>query len=96
MATQAEGSDAPTALPVRDPVTNYEKIKRIGEGTYGVVYKARDRTTGEIVALKKILMHKIEEGVPVTAIRELRVLQSCKHPNVVSLKRVVTASKPDR
>ena len=35
-------------------------------------------------------------GVPVTAIRELRVLQKCKHPNVVSLKKVVTGSKADR
>lgn len=85
----------PTSLPVRDPVTNYEKIKRIGEGTYGVVYKARDRTTGEVVALKKILMHREKDGVPLTAIRELRVLQSCGHPNIVALKKVVTGSKPD-
>ena len=32
----------------------YEKIEKIGEGTYGVVYKAKDRVTGEILALKKI------------------------------------------
>jgi len=33
---------------------NYQKIEKIGEGTYGVVYKARDKTTGNLVALKKI------------------------------------------
>lgn len=32
---------------------NYEKIEKIGEGTYGKVYKARDKTTGKLVALKK-------------------------------------------
>ena len=51
---------------------------------------------------RKIAEHRMPHillpsaGVPVTAIRELRVLQSCKHPNVVRLKKVVTASKPDR
>ena len=40
--------------------------------------------------------YTLDAGVPVTAIRELRVLQSCKHPNVVRLKKVVTGSKPDR
>lgn len=82
-------------LPVLDPVANYEKIKRIGEGTYGVVYKARDRTTGEIVALKKVRMERERDGLPVTSMREIRVLQMCRHPNIVHLKKVVTGSKPD-
>ena len=47
---------------VLDPVTAFEKIKRIGEGTYGVVYKARDRRTGEVVALKQVLLHDHTEG----------------------------------
>ena len=54
----------PGPLPVVDPVTAYEKIKRIGEGTYGVVYKARDRRTGEYVALKQILLRDEAEGAP--------------------------------
>lgn len=82
-------------LPALDPVTDYEKIRRIGEGTFGVVYKARDRRTGEIVALKKLRMDRERDGMPVTSVRELRVLQTCKHPNLVELKRVVTGSKLD-
>ncbi|MEW5300956.1 MAG: hypothetical protein WDW36_003843 [Sanguina aurantia] len=82
-------------LPVVDSVTNYEKLHRIGEGTYGVVYKARDRSTGEIVALKKVRFDRCRDGVPVTSIRELRVLQNCSHPSIVQLKKVVTGSKAD-
>lgn len=83
-------------LPVVDAVSEYEKLHRIGEGTYGVVYKARERKTGEVVALKKIRFEHSRDGVPVTSIRELRVLQRCCHPNVVSLKRVVTGTQADR
>jgi cyclin-dependent kinase 2 len=61
----------------------YEKIERVGEGTYGVVYKARDRRTNGIVALKKIRLEQEEEGVPSTAIREVALLKELNHPNVV-------------
>lgn len=49
----------------------YHKIDKVGEGTYGVVYKAKDRVTGEIVALKKIRLEAEDEGIPSTAIREI-------------------------
>jgi len=61
----------------------YEKIERVGEGTYGVVYKARDRRTNMIVALKKIRLEQEEEGVPSTAIREVALLKELNHQNVV-------------
>lgn len=58
--------------------------------------KARDRTTGEIVALKRVRFDRCRDGMPVTSIRELRVLQECGHPNIVGLKKVVTGSQADR
>ncbi|KNH06445.1 cell division protein kinase [Perkinsela sp. CCAP 1560/4] len=67
----------------------YAKIARIGEGAYGVVYKARDRETNEIVALKRIRLKNDEEGVPCTAIREIGALMELRHPNLVHLHKVL-------
>lgn len=83
-------------FPVVSSVTAFEKIARVGEGTYGVVYKARHRTTGQLVALKRVRMDREKDGLPVTFLRELRLLQSMKHPNVVKILDVVTGSKKDR
>lgn len=52
-------------------------------GTYGVVYKARDVTTNQIVALKKIRLEAEDEGVPSTAIREISLLKELKDDNIV-------------
>jgi len=61
----------------------YEKVEKIGEGTYGVVYKARDRVTNETIALKKIRLEQEDEGVPSTAIREISLLKEMQHRNIV-------------
>ncbi|XP_065837996.1 cyclin-dependent kinase 1-like [Oscarella lobularis] len=68
---------------------NYLKIEKIGEGTYGVVYKGRNRQTGQLVALKKIRLTSEEEGVPSTAIREISLLKELQHPYVVKLEDVL-------
>lgn len=65
--------------------SRYEKQEKIGEGTYGVVYKARDTTTGAAVALKRIRLDSEEEGVPCTAIREISILKELRHENIVKL-----------
>lgn len=67
----------------------YKKIDKIGEGTYGVVYKALCRSTGRTVALKKIRLEAEDEGVPSTAIREISVLKELHHENIVNLLEVV-------
>ena len=64
-------------------------MEKIGEGTYGVVYKAKDRVTGEIIALKKIRLEAEDEGIPSTAIREISLLKELQHPNIVRLYDVV-------
>lgn len=61
----------------------YEKEEKIGEGTYGVVYRARDKQSGAIIALKKIRLEQDEEGVPPTAIREVSLLKELHHNNIV-------------
>lgn len=54
------------------------------QGTYGVVYKAVDRITNEVVALKKIRLDVEDEGVPSTALREISLLKELAHPNIVT------------
>lgn len=55
--------------------SNFEKVDVVGEGTYGLVYKVRDRTNGRICAMKKIKMDCEKEGFPITALREIRLLK---------------------
>ncbi|XP_031488218.1 cell division control protein 2 homolog [Nymphaea colorata] len=71
----------------------YEKVEKIGEGTYGVVYRARDRLTNTTIALKKIRLEQEDEGVPSTALREISLLKELQHGNVVRLQDVVHSEK---
>ncbi|XP_005407520.1 PREDICTED: cyclin-dependent kinase 3 isoform X2 [Chinchilla lanigera] len=66
----------------------FQKVEKIGEGTYGVVYKAKKKDSGQLVALKKIRLDLETEGVPSTAIREISLLKELKHPNIVSEKKL--------
>lgn len=70
-------------------VTDFEEVEQIGEGTYGQVWMARDRQTDEIVALKKVRMDNERDGFPITAVRELKLLKSLQHDNIVNLKEIV-------
>lgn len=58
---------------------------KLGEGTYGTVYKAVDKQTQQIVALKKIKLEHADEGIPSTAIREISLLRELEHPTIVKL-----------
>eukprot|EP01065_Artemidia_motanka_P047449 TRINITY_DN743_c5_g2_i1.p1 TRINITY_DN743_c5_g2~~TRINITY_DN743_c5_g2_i1.p1 ORF type:complete len:380 (+),score=88.99 TRINITY_DN743_c5_g2_i1:101-1141(+) len=69
----------------------FKALDKVGEGTYGSVYKVLDKQTEEIYALKKIKMNiEDNEGVPSTALREISVLLSLDHPNIVKLVNVDT------
>ncbi|KAF8541354.1 kinase-like domain-containing protein [Trichophaea hybrida] len=63
----------------------YHRVSMVGEGTYGKVYKASNNLTKELVALKRIRMENEKDGFPITAVREMRLLQALKHENIVSL-----------
>lgn len=60
-------------------VSDFEKLNRVGEGTYGIVYRAKDLKSGEIVALKKIRMEREKEGLPVCSVREIGILMKLNH-----------------
>lgn len=70
-------------------LNDFNCFEKIGEGTYGVVYKAEDKNTKRTVALKKIRLKKETEGVPSTALREISLLKELNHPNIVQLEDVV-------
>ncbi|KAF5351252.1 hypothetical protein D9756_008328 [Leucocoprinus leucothites] len=63
----------------------YDLTTKLGEGTFGEVHKAINKKTGAVVALKRILMHNEKEGMPVTALREIKILKALKHPCIVDI-----------
>uniref|UniRef100_A0A1A8C3Y9 Cyclin-dependent kinase 13 n=1 Tax=Nothobranchius kadleci TaxID=1051664 RepID=A0A1A8C3Y9_NOTKA len=71
-------------------VDKFEIIGITGEGTYGQVYKAKDKDTGEMVALKKVRLDNEKEGFPITAIREIKILRQLNHKSIINMKEIVT------
>jgi len=74
--------------PPRD-LKNFKDIKQIGEGTYGIVYRAIDKRCNTAYALKRIKLNQDQEGVPSTCIREISILKDLSHANIVKLHDVV-------
>lgn len=83
---------APASL--RD-VTTFKKKHQLGQGTYGTVNMGEEKDTGEIVALKRINTEQEENGFPITAIREVKILKALNHTNIVKLKEIVTSKEND-
>ncbi|KAF2903103.1 hypothetical protein ILUMI_03091 [Ignelater luminosus] len=77
-------------------VEEFQPLNRIEEGTYGVVYRARDKRTGETVALKRLKMEREKEGFPITSLREINTLLKGQHPNIVTVREIVFGSNIDR
>ena len=67
---------------------DYEKLEKLGEGTFGVVHKARHVESGEVVALKKMRLEGEDDGVPATALREISILRELRHQNIIELQHV--------
>ncbi|MEJ1269943.1 cyclin-dependent kinase-like 4 [Cricetulus griseus] len=66
----------------------YEKLAKIGEGSYGVVFKCRNKSSGQVVAIKKFVESEDDPVVKKIALREIRMLKQLKHPNLVNLIEV--------
>lgn len=81
---------APVVL--RD-VNVFTKKHQVGQGTYGSVFVGADKVSGEIVALKRINTEQEENGFPITAIREVKILKALNHVNIVRLKEIVTSKE---
>ncbi|ESO81933.1 hypothetical protein LOTGIDRAFT_223686 [Lottia gigantea] len=76
-------------------VIEFEKLNRIGEGTYGIVYCARDTKSDKIVALKKMRMEREKDGLPISGLREINILLNLRHENIVEMKEVVVGKSLD-
>ena len=70
-------------------VNQFELLNNIEEGSYGLVSRARRKSSGTLVALKKLKMEHTTEGFPVTGLREIETLRASRHVNVVELQEVV-------
>lgn len=83
-STKIINQSTATNTNLKDIKHFYTVKEKIGEGTYGVVYKAEDNLNNKrLVALKKIRLESEEEGIPSTAIREVSILRELKHENIV-------------
>lgn len=72
-------------------LSNYEILHKVSEGSFGVVYEAKSRATGKTVALKEVKnLHLTEQGFPVTSLREVNILLSLSHSNLVTVHEIVT------
>ena len=76
-----------------DRMKEIKKLKQIGEGTYGTVYKAIDTMSNECVAVKVIKFDNMDEGIPSTAMREISILKSLDHHRIVKLKEIMYSNE---
>ncbi|KAG2260045.1 hypothetical protein Bca52824_079339 [Brassica carinata] len=70
---------------------SFEKLEKIGQGTYSSVYKARDLETNQIVALKKVRFANMDPDSVRFMAREIIILRRLDHPNVMKLEGLITS-----
>ena len=74
---------------VEKRLNEFRKLRKIGEGTYGEVYEAMDTVNNRRVAMKKLRIENKDEGIPITALREMCILKHLHHENVVELYEII-------
>jgi hypothetical protein len=84
--------EAPVKSSMSVPGELYKIISQVGEGTFGKVYKAQNTISKLHVALKRIRMESEKDGFPVTAMREIKLLQSLRHANIVQLYEMMVSN----
>lgn len=80
-------------------INDYERLNQLGEGTYGIVFRAREKKSNKIVALKQIRVpdpegdqeRERQNGIPVTALREISILRGVRCENVVGVGEVAVS-----
>eukprot|EP01016_Furgasonia_blochmanni_P052638 TRINITY_DN8418_c0_g1_i2.p1 TRINITY_DN8418_c0_g1~~TRINITY_DN8418_c0_g1_i2.p1 ORF type:complete len:417 (+),score=113.51 TRINITY_DN8418_c0_g1_i2:378-1628(+) len=77
-------------------IENYYYLNKIHEGVYGVVFRAQDKVTNEFFAIKRLKFSKEKDGFPIISIREINLLLSLKHANIVNIREVVVGSTLDK
>lgn len=105
-ASPARPKPKPSLVPLHNPLLQgcrsvydtYERLNRVSEGTYGIVWKAKDLATNEIVALKQIKfdVDVTKNGFPVSALREINVLLALSHESIVSVREMVVGDAIDK
>lgn len=90
--TPTETPEIPTGNSSSSSTELYKIVSQVGEGTFGKVYKARNTLTGKHVALKRIRMESERDGFPVTAMREIKLLQSLRQENIVRLFEMMVSN----
>mmetsp|Transcript_14261 Transcript_14261/g.21068 ORF Transcript_14261/g.21068 Transcript_14261/m.21068 type:complete len:366 (+) Transcript_14261:82-1179(+) len=91
-------SHNPLLSGCRSVYSSYERLARLSEGAFGIVWKAKDLATQEIVALKQIKFDAdmVKEGFPISALREINVLLSLNHECVVTVREMVVGTALDK
>lgn len=77
------------STPTKESLEAYERISKLGEGTFGIVFKALQRQSGKFVAIKKIKLDHEDNGISATSLREICVLKELKHENIVNLNEIM-------
>lgn len=94
LASLARQVAASRRQPLRS-IDDFERVAKIGEGTYSIVYKGVDRASGEVVALKRVQFDPFDAEALAFISREVRILTRLRHENIVELRAVVASRKPN-